>query len=146
MNLYQTFEKKFLTLWLNRRIIFIKKLRNIVKPHHIRSIKLKTPVIQKNYTDEMVATLVSGYATKEGSNKEFVSAMAQELGKSTKSIVAKLVSLNLYQTEAKVTKAGLPVVSKGVLVGQIETHFGFELPSLVKATKVDLQTLVDNLG
>ena len=146
MNLYQTFEKKFLTLWLNRRIIFIKKLRNIVKPHHIRSIKLKTPVIQKNYTDEMVATLVSGYATKEGSNKEFVSAMAQELGKSTKSIVAKLVSLNLYQTEAKVTKAGLPVVSKGVFVGQIENHFGFELPSLVKATKVDLQTLVDNLG
>ena len=146
MNLYQTFEKKFLTLWLNRRIIFIKKLRNIVKPHHIRSIKLKTPVIQKNYTDEMVATLVSGYATKEGSNKEFVSAMAQELGKSTKSIVAKLVSLNLYQTEAKVTKAGLPVVSKGGLVGQIENHFGFELPSLVKATKVDLQTLVDNLG
>tara|TARA_B100000470_G_C19488530_1_gene257667 strand:+ start:168 stop:542 length:375 start_codon:yes stop_codon:yes gene_type:complete len=113
--------------------------------HHLRSIKLEK-IITKNYTDEMVANLVSGYATKEVSNKEFVTEMAQELGKSTKSIVAKLVSLNLYQTEAKVTKAGLPVVSKGVLVGQIEDHFGFTLPSLVKATKVDLQTLVDNLG
>ena len=103
-------------------------------------------IAQKNYTDEMVATLVSGYATKEGTNKEFVSEMAKELGRSTKSIVAKLVSLNLYVTEAKVTKTGLPVVSKGTLVGQIENHFGFEMPSLVKATKVDLQNLVDNLG
>ena len=103
-------------------------------------------IAQKNYTDEMVATLVSGYATKEGTNKEFVTEIAKELGRSTKSIVAKLVSLNLYVTEAKVTKTGLPVVSKGVLVGQIEDHFGFSLPSLVKATKVDLQTLVDNLG
>ncbi len=102
--------------------------------------------VQKNYTDEMVATLVSGYTTKEGTNKEFVTEMAKELGRSTKSIVAKLVSLNLYVTEAKVTKTGLPVISKGTLVGQIENHFGFALPSLVKATKVDLQTLVDNLG
>ena len=113
--------------------------------HHLRSIKLENTV-QKNYTDEMVANLVSGYATKEGTNKEFVTEMAKELGRSTKSIVAKLVSLNLYVTEAKVTKTGLPVVSKGVLVGQIEDHFGFSLPSLVKATKVDLQTLVDQLG
>ena len=113
--------------------------------HHLRSIKLENTV-QKNYTDEMVANLVSGYATKEGTNKEFVSEMAKELGRSTKSIVAKLVSLNLYVTEAKVTKTGLPVISKGTLVGQIENHFGFALPSLVKATKVDLQALVDNLG
>ncbi len=102
-------------------------------------------IAQKNYTDDMVATLVSGYATKEGTNKEFVTEIAKELGRSTKSIVAKLVSLNLYVTESKVTKTGLPVVSKGVLVGQIEDHFGFALPSLVKATKVDLQALVDNL-
>ena len=113
--------------------------------HHLRSIKLEK-IVQKNYTDAMVANLVSGYATKEGTNKEFVTEMAKELGRSTKSIVAKLVSLNLYVTEAKVTKTGLPVISKGTLVGQIENHFGFALPSLVKATKVDLQTLVDQLG
>ena len=102
-------------------------------------------IINKNYTDDMVATLVSGYTTKEGTNKQFVTEMAVELGRSTKSIVAKLVSLNLYKTEVKVTKTGTPVISKGELVGMIESHFGFAVPSFVKATKVDLQNLVDHL-
>jgi hypothetical protein len=133
-----------LTFRLKASIIYIKKSRKITLTHSHRSIKLEN-TIQKNYTDEMVATLVSGYATKEGTNKEFVSEVATELGRSTKSIVAKLVSLNLYKTEDKVTKTGLPVISKGELVGMIEQYFGFTLPSLVKATKVDLQTLVDNL-
>jgi len=106
---------------------------------------LEKIITNKNYTDEMVATLVSGYATKEGTNKEFVSEMAKELGRTTKSIVAKLVSLNLYETEAKVTKSGTPVISKGELVDQIEQYFGFQVPSFVKATKVDLQNLVDHL-
>jgi len=52
----------------------------------------------------------------------------------------------VYKTEKKLTKAGVPVVSKKDLVAQIEAHFGFASPSLVKATKVDLQNLVDNLG
>jgi len=100
----------------------------------------------KNYTDEMVAELVAGYKTKEVSNKEFTTEVAQKLGKSVKSIISKLVSLKVYQTEAKPTKSGVPVVSKKDLVAQIEAHFGFEVPTLVKATKVDLQNLVDNLG
>ena len=53
--------------------------------------------------------------------------------------------MNLYKTEAKVTKSGTPVISKSELVGQIEQYFGFEVPSFVKATKVDLQNLVDHL-
>jgi len=106
---------------------------------------LEKIITNKNYTDEMVATLVSGYATKEDTNKEFVSEMAKELGRTTKSIVAKLVSLNLYETEAKVTNSGTPVISKGELVDQIEQYFGFQVPSFVKATKVDLQNLVDHL-
>ncbi len=104
-----------------------------------------TQITPKNYTDEMVADLVSGYATKEGTNKEFVTAMATQLGRSTKSIVAKLVSLNLYKTEAKVTKTGAKIVHKSELVAQIEGHFDIEIPSLVKATKNDLQSLVDQL-
>jgi hypothetical protein len=100
----------------------------------------------KNYTDDMVAELVASYNHKEGSNKEFTAEAAQTLGKSVKSIISKLVSLKVYQTEAKATKTGVPVISKKELVAQIETHFGFEVPSLVKATKVDLQNLVDNLG
>jgi len=99
-----------------------------------------------NYTKEQEAQLMAEYATKEVPNKDFVAQFASDLGKTTKSIIAKLVSLGVYKTEKKLTKAGVPVVSKKDLVAQIEAHFGFASPSLVKATKVDLQNLVDNLG
>jgi len=97
----------------------------------------------KNYTDEMVTEMVTGYQMKNNSNKEFVANYAEFLGKTTKSIIAKLVSLKVYQTEAKVTKTGVPVVSKKDLVAKIEAHYGFEVPSFTKATKNDLQALVD---
>ena len=145
MNLYHSFQKKILTKWLKASIIVIKKSRKTLLNHTHRRITLNTTITPKNYTDEMVATLVSSYATKEGSNKEFVDTISAELGRTTKSIVAKLVSLNLYKTEAKTTKTGVAVISKAELVGMIEQYFSMELPSLVKATKQDLQTLVDNL-
>jgi len=100
----------------------------------------------KNYTDEMTDNLVEAYQNKEGNNKDFVAEAAKTLGKTTKSIISKLVSLKVYKTEARPTKTGVPVISKKELVAQIEAHFGFEVPSMVKATKVDLQNLVDNLG
>ena len=99
----------------------------------------------KNYTDDMVAELVASYNHKEVPNKDFVAEAAETLGKTTKSIISKLVSLKVYQTEAKVTKTGVPVVSKKDLVAQIEAFYGFEVPSFTKATKVDLQNLVDSL-
>jgi hypothetical protein len=100
----------------------------------------------KNYTDTMVAELVADYKMKNNSNKEFVANSAEYFGKTAKSIISKLVSLKVYKTEAKATKSGVPVVSKKDLVAQIEAFYGFEVPSFTKATKVDLQALVDNLG
>ena len=100
----------------------------------------------KNYTDDMVADLVAEYNAKEVPNKEFVATMATALGKTTKSIISKLVSLKVYQTEAKATKTGEKVITKAELVTQINAKIGVEVDSLVKATKVDLQNLVDNLG
>ena len=44
------------------------------------------------------------------------------------------------------TKSGEPVVRKAELVAQIEAHFGIEMPSLVKASKVDLQRMVEAIG
>ena len=78
-------------------------------------------------------------------NRSTVDTLANELGKSTKSIIAKLVSLGVYKKAERTTKTGAKIVSKAELVSQIESHYGFELPSLVKATKNDLQTLADNL-
>jgi hypothetical protein len=43
------------------------------------------------------------------------------------------------------TKTGEPIVRKAELVAQIESHFEDEMPSLVKATKADLQKLVEKL-
>ena len=43
------------------------------------------------------------------------------------------------------TKTGEPIVRKAELVAQIESYFEDEMPSLVKATKADLQKLVEKL-
>ena len=99
----------------------------------------------KNYTKEQEARLMAEYATKEGTNQEFVTSVAGEMGKTVKSVIAKLVSLGVYKTEKRTAKNGAPIVTKAELVSQIEAHFGFEVPSLVKATKTDLQHLADNL-
>ena len=99
----------------------------------------------KNYTKEQEAQLMAEYATKETDNKTFVATVAGEMGKTAKSVIAKLVSLGVYKTEARTAKNGAPVITKAELVAQIEAHYGFELPSLVKATKTDLQHLADNL-
>jgi acyl carrier protein len=44
-----------------------------------------------------------------------------------------------------VTKTGEPVVRKAELVAQIEEQFDIELPTLVKASKSDLQTLLSSI-
>ncbi len=98
----------------------------------------------KNYTKEQEATMMADYALEP--TRSTVDELSGTLGKSSKSIIAKLVSLGVYKKMAKVTKSGKPVVRKSALVKQINAHFGFEMPSLVKATKADLQNLVDNLG
>jgi hypothetical protein len=43
------------------------------------------------------------------------------------------------------TKSGEPIVRKHELVAQIEEYFNIEVPSLVKATKADLQKLVETI-
>ena len=43
------------------------------------------------------------------------------------------------------TKTGEPIVRKAELVAQIEKHYQESFPSLVKATKADLQKLVESL-
>jgi len=98
----------------------------------------------KNYTKEQEAKMMADYSIEP--TRSTVEELSTELGKSSKSIIAKLVSLGVYKKMVKVTKSGKPVTRKGELVKQINEHYGFEMPSLVKATKIDLQNLVDNLN
>jgi len=97
----------------------------------------------KNYTDEMVAEMTEAYTANP--TRETVDMLAKKLGKSVRSIIAKLSREGVYVAQPKVTKTGEPVVRKAELVAQLSIHFGIELPTLVKASKADLQKLVDQV-
>ena len=98
----------------------------------------------KNYTDEMVAQMTEQYTANP--TRETVDELAQTLGKTTRSIIAKLSREGVYKAQPRTTKSGEPVVAKAELVATISEHFGIELPTLVKAGKQDLQRLVDAIS
>ena len=98
----------------------------------------------KNYTDEMVETMHELYTADP--TRETVEQIAEDFGKSVRSVIAKLSREGIYVSQPRVTKTGEPVVRKAELVAQIEDHFGIEVPSLVKASKSDLQELINQIG
>ena len=97
-----------------------------------------------NYTDEMVNTMTEQYSANP--TRETVDALADQFGKTTRSIIAKLSREGVYVAQPRTTKSGEPVISKSELVATINEHFGIEMPTLVKAGKQDLQKLVDAIS
>ena len=97
----------------------------------------------KNYTDEMVATMVDQYSASP--TKATVEALAETFGKSTRSIIAKLSREGVYVAQPKTTKSGAPIVRKADIVARFQAQLGVELeaPTLVKASKLDLLMLED---
>jgi len=93
-----------------------------------------------NYTDTMVNQMHDVYL--KNPTRESVEFLANEFGKSTRSVIAKLSREGIYVPMERKTKNGEPIVRKHELVAQIEEYFSIEVPSLVKATKADLQKLV----
>ena len=98
----------------------------------------------KNYTEEMVAEMTKAYT--DNPTRDTVDALANQFGKTTRSIIAKLSREGVYVAQPRTTKTGEPVISKSELVAQISEHFGIEMPTLVKAGKQDLQRLVDAIS
>jgi hypothetical protein len=98
----------------------------------------------KNYTEEMVNQMTEAYT--ENPSRDTVDALAEQFGKTTRSIIAKLSREGVYVAQPRTTKSGEPVVAKAELVAQIADHFGIEVPTLVKAGKQDLQRLVDTIS
>ena len=98
----------------------------------------------KNYTEEIVNTMTEAYAANP--TRETVDALAEQFGKTTRSIIAKLSREGVYVAQPRTTKSGEPVISKAELVAQIAEHFDIEVPTLVKAGKQDLQRLVDAIS
>ena len=94
-----------------------------------------------NYSQEMVDTISSDYSANP--TRATVDALAEKFDKTPRSIIAKLSALGIYVKTERVTKRGEPVVRKDELVARVQESVGFEVPSLVKMTKVDLQNLIN---
>jgi len=95
-----------------------------------------------NYTNEQVEQMVSRYTADP--TRATVDALANEFGKSVRSIIAKLSREGVYVAQQRTTKAGEPVIRKADLVAIIQTKLEVEkLETLVKASKADLETLLE---
>ena len=97
----------------------------------------------KNYSDKDVSMMIEAYT--ESPTRDTVDMLAEKLGKNARSVIAKLSREGVYVAQPRVTKSGEPVILKSEFVDRIQTALGIELPSLVKATKMDLAKLADHL-
>ena len=97
-----------------------------------------------NYTPEQTVELVTAY--QAAPTAETVSAFAEKLGKTTRSIVAKLSREGVYKKKEYVGKTGEKPVKKDALADKLAELAGLteaEATSLEKASKTALQKLID---
>lgn len=96
---------------------------------------VKTP----NYTEEQTAKMVADY--KAGVTVE---SIAETLGKSVRSVVAKLSREKVYQAKVYVSKTGEPVAKKddtADAIGAVLKLSENDTSSLAKANKVALRAI-----
>ena len=96
-----------------------------------------------NYTPEQTLKIVSDYQAGET-----VETIAQEMGKSVRSIVAKLSREGVYRKKEYVSKNGERPVSKDVQADAIAAILGLSEPdaeSLTKANKSALAAILKAL-
>ena len=97
-----------------------------------------------NYTPEMTAKMVADYAAGVT-----VEAIAAELGKSVRSIVAKLSREGVYKKKVYKTKTGEAVVKKDAhadAIGAILRLPENDIESLTKANKSALKAIFEALA
>lgn len=99
-----------------------------------------------NYTPEQTAQILADYAGGKGLTVE---AIANKLGKTTRSIVAKLSREKVYVTKVHVRKDGAPVEKKNDTadaIGKILKLNENDVESLTKCTRVALQAIFKALA
>jgi len=97
-----------------------------------------------NYTAEQTAQIVADY--QAGVTTE---AIAEKLGKTVRSIVAKLSREGVYKAKTYVSKTGAPVVKKDAhadAIGAILKMTESEIESLTKANKTALEKIFQALA
>ena len=96
-----------------------------------------------SYTEELTTEIVAEYEANP--SRETVEAISARIGKSLRSVTAKLSSAGVYKTPERLTKTGDPIEKKEEMVTQICTWLGVDAPSLAKTGKQDLKLLRDAL-
>ena len=97
-----------------------------------------------NYTPEQTAQVVADYLAGVG-----VESIAENLGKSVRSIVAKLSREGVYRKKEYVSKSGEPVQKKDATadaIGRILRLSEADTDSLTKANKRALKAIFDALA
>ena len=97
-----------------------------------------------NYTEEQTQQMIAAYEANP--TRETVEALSAEVGKSTRSVIAKLSSSGVYKTPERTTKTGEIIEKKEDMVVQISTWLGIEMPTLVKTGKQDLKRMRDAMA
>ena len=92
-----------------------------------------------SYTEELTAEISNEY--RENPSKQTIEAIAARIGKTPRSVIAKLASEGVYQTPVRTTKTGEPIVKKEELVAEIGSWLSIEVPSLAKTSKMELKAL-----
>ncbi len=92
------------------------------------------------YTVEQTAMVIDAYTTTP--TKATVEALALQLGKSTRSIIAKLSREKVYVKPEYTTKTGAPVVKKNALVDLVAEKLGLTEPEATSFEHVNKTALV----
>ena len=100
-----------------------------------------------NYTEAQAAELKTAYVANP--TKETVAAFAEKFGKTTRSIVAKLAKMEVYQKAEYVSKTGEKPVKKDAhadAIGAVLKMTEPEIESLTKANKTALVKIFQALA
>ena len=95
-----------------------------------------------NYTEDQTQHIVDAY--KAETNMKTVEKLAEELGKSTKSIIGKLSREGVYERAVYKNKSGTSPITKAEICLNIADNLGIEIESLdglEKSPKAALQAL-----
>ena len=101
-----------------------------------------------NYTAQNVENMIATYTSADTAEArtEAVAQIANALGKTVKSVIAKLSREGVYIKAVKATKTGAKVETKAAIVADIARNLGVDaeaIASLTNATKAALNALRD---
>ena len=98
----------------------------------------------KNYTQAEKTKIIGDYI--DNPTRETILSLVNEIGKSSKSITAKLSSLGVYQKVGNKTKTSSPVISVIVPIYNVEKYLERCLDSIIVQTYRNFEIIAVNDG